>query len=192
MAPIVWKRALAYLIDILIVSLCLVVVQFFITYQSFSAETNRIISDLVAGDIAPRQYFVQIAEVYQKIDLHNFGLNVINLVLIIIFFIIVPLFKEQTIGQMINGIKIQSAKLTFGQLFIRAIVVNSILISIISLALVYFITPLAYLMLLFFLGLIQFALVIKSVFMILLNEDHRGLQDIWSKTRIVFKEEEDA
>ncbi len=189
MATIVWKRALAFLIDSLIVSLLLVIVYFFIPYHDYSNELSKIVNQLLRDEISVQTYFIEMAEVYQTAQQADLGLGIINFVLVVIFFMIIPYFREKTIGQAINGIKIKSDKLTLWQLFIRAIVVNSILITIISLTTVNLLAPLPYIILIFVLSIAQIVIVIKSIFMILLNDDRRGLQDIWSNTEIVFEEE---
>ncbi len=189
MKPIIWKRALAFLIDTLIISLILVIIYFFIPYHDYANELNKIIESLLRDEISVRTYFVEMANVYQTAQQKDILLGIINLFLVIVFFIIVPYFKSKTIGQAINGIKIKSKKLTIAQLFIRAIVVNSILVTIITLASVNLLTPIPYMVLVFVLSIVQLVIVVKSIFMILLNSDNRGLQDIWSNTEIVFEEE---
>ncbi len=190
MKPIVYKRGLAYLIDILIISLILIIIQIYMPEtKDYRDQSGLITESFIRNEIGEKQYIKQIANLSTEMDQANVYYTSVSMLLIVFFFIIIPKMKQKTIGQSLVGIKIKSDHLTLKQLFIRAAVVNALLYTMIGLLLLFAVSSFVYFAILSLLGIIQFIVNIKSIFMILLNKDSKGLQDIWSNTEIIFEEE---
>ncbi len=190
MKPIVYKRGLAYLIDILIISLIFIIIQIYMPKTNDYRDQIGLLNEaVIREEIGRRDYLSQLVELNYQVDLERGYETAISMLLLVFFFIIIPKINQKTIGQLLVGIKIKSDYLTLKQLFIRAVVVNGLLYTMIGLLLLFTVSSFVYFMVLSLLGIIQIIITIKSIFMILLNEDSKGLQDIWSNTEIIFEGE---
>lgn len=190
MEKIVYKRGLAYLIDISIISLLLLLALLIMpNTNDFRSEIGNLNETFLNEEISEKEYLNQLVTLNHQTDLEKKYETLLSISLIVFFFMIIPMKIKKTIGQLLVGIKIKSKNLNLKQLFIRAVVVNGLLYSIICVILMFFVSSIAYFSIITILGILQVIITIKSFFMILLNKDHKGLQDIWSNTEIVLEEE---
>ncbi len=191
MKQIIWKRALAFLIDSLIVSLLIIISQFFIEHQTFEKEINLLNDQLIREEITFNYYYQEVTEIYYQSFAQNMPNNILSIVFVVLIFMFMPLFLNKTIGMHVTSIKYQE-KIKLWQLFIRTAVIQGLVYSIIGVILIYFIKDQAYFITMGILGFFQLTILLASAFMVLLKEDNRGLQDILSKSLIVLEEEENA
>jgi uncharacterized RDD family membrane protein YckC len=183
-----FKRLFAYLIDMLILGL-----MFFILHNLLPTSTvvqvgnhNLAILEeqLLKEQITITEYLNQFISISYQVDKANIVHTGINILLIIIYFIIIPIItKGKTIGLYLMKLKIDG-KLSIFNLFIRNIITTGILYMIIYLILISFVDEKIYFYSITILGFIQFLLVIISTFMIIYRKDKKGLQDIFSNTEI--------
>lgn len=186
------ERFLSYVIDLLLIGIILFVFNFFFENPKIS-EYNLTLSQtfekFINHNIDADLYLETYAKTIHNIDKLNISLNVVNLILIVIFFIVIPYFnKNQTIGQKIMKVKItkeNNKKVTIIDLFLRAIVLTGIINLLVMLSTIFLQSSNLYLIISIFFGFIQFLLVIISGFMVLYKEDQLGFQDLISKTKII-------
>lgn len=138
------KRIIAYFIDILIVS---IVVTPFINikainpyiddYNKYYEEYTKLIEDANNGDIDTNsdEYKNQVIDLNYKIAEYKVINSSISVVSLIIYFVIIQYFlKGQTIGKKILKLKVVSNKdkeLNIGHYFVRSLILNNIIFSII-------------------------------------------------------------
>ncbi len=189
------KRIIAYIIDFIFISAILMIVSYFIPKNSNVEFLNKDINDLTEqalnGEITFSSYASEYSNYLSSIDSENVVYNVVSVIIIIIYYVIIPIIFKATLGQYIMKLEItreDAKKLNIFNTFIRSIVVDGLLYSIITIFLVQLVSSKIYLISLIILGFIQFILVITSLFMILYRHDKKGLQDILSKSVVIDNE----
>lgn len=186
------KRLSAYIIDLMFLGAILMIIYYFIPESDKSLELNYQLNNLnesvIKQEISFNNYLDKYADIIYNLDKERLIYNVINLILIFVYFVIVPLItKGITFGKYIMGIKIKpkKEKLTLTALIIRNIIVNGLGYTLLSIILLFIFPSNLYFIVLSILGIIQFLLVITSCFMIIYRKDLRGLEDIFSQTNVV-------
>ncbi len=187
------KRLLAYIIDIIIVGFVITIISKpFVDSKKIillNQELNGINESILSSDTESEENFKKYAEIVKEIDLENVVSNIITIIMILIYFVFLPYYKNgQTLGLMILKTKIvakDESSLTINQLMIRNFILNGLLYLGICLTFLYLFSGLTYFILVSILAFIQIVLVITSLFMILYRKDKRGLQDILSETKII-------
>ena len=189
------KRGLAYIIDFLFITSIFMIIDYFLIKidDTFIMENiNNITEGFLENKISFKTFLEEYSIYLNELDKKNIIYNSINVCLMILYFVIIPVItKGKTLGKHILKIKIEkinNKKLNIFDTFIRSIINVGILYSIISIIILYLVKPDIYLIILIILGIIQFLLVITSVFMILYSHDKSGLQDILSRSIVVDKE----
>lgn len=176
-------QAKAYIIDITITIIILFLFSLF-----FSADTtilNEKMDDITLKyaslDIDFTTYMEKQSEIYKQIDTMNIMNFIFDIILIIIYFIIVPYFnKGQTIGKKIMKIKLNNMSLW--KLFIRSLILNGLFYMIFVLFLILLIPDNLYFTAITLLGIIQIILFLGSIIIQMIRKDKRGLHDLITNT----------
>lgn len=188
-----WKRFTAYMLDILLLWIALFIVELIIPRSDLYFETDRALTliseNFVIGKISLSTFLNGYADLIRIADKEQVFLSLANVVFILIYFCGIPYFFDgQTIGKKLMGIKIarkDNECLTLNSLLIRNIIINGLGSLLISLVCIFILPGRLYFVVTSIFGIIQILLVIISGFMVLYRKDKRGLQDIFSKTRVV-------
>ena len=186
------KRFGAYLIDLLLLGLVLMVINFFIKQSDVIPTLNIDLANLneqyLKNEISVNEYFNSYSSIIYRLDYERANQVGINILIILIYFVIIPVInKGKTFGLYIVGYKLSGVEkeVSINKLFIRNLISNGILYSLGSLFAVYLLKDTSYFICIIILGIIQILLVIISAFMITYRKDKKGLQDILSKTEII-------
>ena len=92
------RRFFAYLIDMFIIALALFLLKQVIPTNKYEIELNNLNEDLLEEKISYEDYFNQFKVLTHNIDKTNIGINVVNTILLIVIFIVVPFVNNgQTI-----------------------------------------------------------------------------------------------
>lgn len=189
------KRLIAYIIDFVFVMAILMIISYFIpqgNIQELNENINDLTEQVLNNEISFKTYFEEYSIYLSEIDKNNLIFNISNFICIFVYYIIVPLiWKGKTFGKSIMKLQIvpkNGKKLNIFHLIARNIIDMALLYLLVTLFLVEIINSSYYLYLLIILGIIQFILVIISVFMILYRHDRQGLQDILSNSNVITKE----
>ena len=182
------KRASAYLIDliVIIIILSLVSLIYHPDVSSLNANMDNITVEYANKDITFTEYITELSSIYKQMDITNIFLNLINVLIIIIYFIIYPYLNDgKTIGKKLMHIEVRNQSnqpLSLVSLFVRNLVINGLLylLAVIICSLIvpenlYFGTITA-------LGIIQIGLLLTSIIMVLYRKDKKGLHDLIAKT----------
>ncbi len=182
------KRASAYLIDliIIIIILSLVSLIYHPDVSSLNANMDNITVEYANKDITFTEYITELSSIYKQMDITNIFLNLINVLIIIIYFIIYPYLNDgKTIGKKLMHIEVRNQSnqpLSLVSLFVRNLVINGLLylLAVIICSLIvpenlYFGTITA-------LGIIQIGFLLTSIIMALYRKDKKGLHDLIAKT----------
>lgn len=189
------KRFLAYLIDIIIVGIVMGIISAIFTTKNATVLSNQFLElneQVINTKLDFGIYYSRVADITLSLDRENFMINIINCVIIILYFVVLPLYKNgQTLGKKIFKIKIvreDKEDLTANELIIRNIVVNGLLNTFLAFCLVFLLSGFEYFTITSILGFIQFVLVVVSACMIIFRKDKKGLHDIITKTKVVYEE----
>ncbi len=189
------KRFLAYLIDIILVGTIMGIISAIFTTKNATVLSNQFLElneQVINTKLDFGIYYSRVADITLSLDRENFMINIINCVIIILYFVVLPLYKNgQTLGKKIFKIKIvreDQEDLTANELIIRNIVVNGLLNTFLAFCLVFLLSGFEYFTITSILGFIQFVLVVVSVCMIIFRKDKKGLHDIITKTKVVYEE----
>lgn len=182
------KRVFAYIIDMLLLLLIIGIPSFFFNENlDNSIRINN--ENYVNGALSFNEFFANASDLYQNQDKMKVEFYIINIIYIIGYFIILPLYNNgSTLGKKLMGIKVEASynqKLTFKNLFIRNLVINGLLYLVMIVLTLYILPPKAYFILGMITGIIQITLVIISIFMVLYRQDKRGIHDLLAHTKVV-------
>lgn len=189
------RRLIAYLIDFAFIAAILMILANFIPksadFDFLNQDMNALTEQAMNNEITFESYLREYTNYLREIDKVNVLYNSISLIIIIIYYSIIPIFTSCTLGKYIMKLRIErkdKKNLNFYNLILRSIIDQGLLLSLITIIMAQLVSNKTYLITIFILGIIQILLVIISGFMILYRRDARGLQDIISNSKIVKKE----
>lgn len=195
--PVSYKRVLAYLLDIVIITLVATLLTMFIPtsqeYQQKSNELTEVMESFTEGEITQDEYLEKVNDISYVINKETVSTSIVTVVLTTIYFVVVAYYMEgQTLGKRIMKLKVVSTddnKLSMNKLLVRSLIVDSILMNIISIVTILLMTKSMYLQTYDTITTIFGAIYIVIFSMILFREDGRGLHDIIAKTKVISTEE---
>lgn len=187
------KRVIAYSIDIFILCVFLgmsaMMTKVTENEKVLRLELSEINEKAVSHDIGITNYLFHFSEIQQDLDKENIVSGMINLIFILIYFVLIPYFMEgKTFGKYMMKIRVVSmdeSEASLKSLFLRNVILNGLLYSILSLLFIYLIPGMTYFFMITILGIIQFTLVILSAFMVLYRKDGIGLHEKISHTKVI-------
>lgn len=186
------KRFGAYFIDVMLVSFVMSIVSLFLTTENvykLNEEYMTLNETLLNENMELSVYYNRIADISLSLDKENFLINIINCVIIILYFVVLPLYKNgQTLGKKLFKIKVvreDNEDLNANELILRNVIVNGLLNTFIAFCLVFLLSEFEYFTIVSILGFAQTILIIVSALMIIFRKDKKGLQDIITKTHVI-------
>lgn len=189
------KRVIAYIIDFIFIAAILMILSYFIprstNFDFLNSDMNTLTEQAMNNEITFEAYLREYSNYLSEVDKENVLYNSISFIILVIYYVIIPIFTGCTLGKYIMKLKIKqkdNKKLSILNTFIRSIIDIGLVISLITVFLVQIVSAKTYFMVLIILFFIQIILVIISGFMILYRKDKRSLSDILSETNIVTRE----
>lgn len=187
------KRILAYLIDIILVFIIVILLEALLPKNNNIEILNRELNDTTdqyfSKQINFSVYFNQTALIFKDLDEARIMYSVINAVLIFIYFIFIPYFFDgKTIGKKILKIKTirnDQECLSLKNLVVKNMIDTGLMYMLFSLMLIYILPGTSYFTFTLFLSIFQIGLMIASFVMIIKRKDKRGLNDILSGTKVI-------
>lgn len=188
------RRLIAYIIDLALLSILVTLTLVIFPndkkeIKQINNNINIITEDLLNNKIDNSQYLNMYAKYNYKLEKKQIKTNVLNLIYIIFLYILVPFFAGgQTIGKIVTKIKIvneDNTDIQFNKLIIRSLFVNFLIYPIVTIPLIYLFSAKIYFILSLFLILIEFLLVLFTIFMVLYRHDRKGIHDILTKTKVI-------
>lgn len=185
------RRAAAYLFDMIILIGILTLASFFIPESHniavLNQEFNNVNDLLFSNSISLGSYLTRVASIMQDLDKERILYSLINAIYIIIYFVIIPWKTHKTFGMYLMGISYHAKdeQISLDDLLVRSMITCGLLYLLASLVLIYVLPSMIYFITNSIFAIIQISLVVISFFMVLYRKDHRGLQDLWSRTIII-------
>lgn len=187
------QRLIALIIDLMIVGVIVNLISTpFINQEKnekLMNETKKIMDNYKNGDISLNVYFNQVKDINYELSRINGITTLIEIVVLILYFIVFQFYnKGQTLGKKIMKIRVinkDSNELTMNNILLRSLIINSILFNMIVLGFITFLSKDMYLYGVYSFQIIQYLIVIISVFMILFGKESIGLHDLIGHTKVV-------
>ena len=190
------RRFTSYIIDVLIISMVLSLVSMVIpenkTVTKLNEELLKANSEYLESenisDEAMEAYLEKTAPLTYQIDKNNFLTSILGIVVYILYYVVFQYKNNgQTFGKKLMGIKVikDDGELTINDFIFRSFIINTILFNIIILILLFTTNDMTYVYGVSIISIIQFIVMIVTVFMILLRKDKKALQDVVTKTRVI-------
>ncbi|MCI5966954.1 MAG: RDD family protein [Tenericutes bacterium] len=191
--PYFFPRAIAYIIDVLLVSIVCTGVLLLIpkndTYEQYYKEYEQIQSDFISEKIDSREYLDKSKDIIYGLNSNNVISMIVEVVLIILYFIVFQFYnKGQTLGKKLMKIRVVSVKngeLSLDQVTYRALIVNSILFNILAIGAVLFAGKSYYYYAYSGIQLLSSTVFFITILMILFRKDGRGLHDVIAGTKVI-------
>ena len=187
------QRIIAYMIDIIIVSIISSIITLGIPrsrlYNETKKDTERILGEYIDNKMNMNEATDSFFENQYILSKENVPVAIIELTLTIGYFVLFAYYnKGQTIGKKyahIRVVTIEGEDVNYSQLFGRTLIINGCLLSIISLALIGIINSNQYANTIGLMGLVQSILTLCAIVMVARRSDKRGLHDILFKTKVI-------
>lgn len=184
------RRLVAYLFDMMVLMGILMLIYYFLPESHnitvLNQEFDHVNDLLFSNNISFGSYLTRVASIMHELDKERILYSLINAVYIIVYFVIIPFKTKKTFGMYLMGLKYESkdGKFSVDDLLVRSMITCGLLYLLASLVLIYVLPSIAYFLTNIIFAIIQISLVVISFFMVLYRKDHRGLQDLWSRTVI--------
>ena len=187
------QRVLAFLIDLVLLSMITSLITMFIpmndTATKLYEEQNRVLEDYVAGNVPMEEYVNQMFDLGYDISKQTVIISIVGVVISLLYYVVYPCYNNgQTFGKKLMKIKIKKTndkELSMNDLLIRSMINNSILVNIITIALVLFLSKDLYLSMSSLLSSVQSLVLIISLIMIAFTKNAQGLHDKVVHTEVV-------
>lgn len=193
------KRIMAYIIDVLILT---IVFSVFINFKIFNpyidkyndtyTEYTNLIEDANAGEIETDtdEYANKIIDLNYRLNRYKVVSSSISTAGFLIYFGILQFFlKGQTIGKKIMKIKViankENKKLNIGNYIIRSLILNNIIINLVFIIGAYIFDKSTYYYVSLAATYIQIVIMAAIILMVMLRKDNRGLHDMLAGTKVI-------
>lgn len=185
------KRLVAYLFDLILITVITSIVFIFIPVKKtnkIEANMDTLVEQYANKKISGVSYFMQMSMLEKEKSEGEIVKISVNVVLLILYYIVVPFFNQaSTFGMQILHLKIEGKdkKISLLSLFIRALLMDGLLSTLLLFFGIYVVNSKFYLSYVSILILLQLLALIVNYFMIKYRKDALGLSDILSRSTII-------
>lgn len=186
------QRFGAFVIDFMIVFFVVsLIASLFIDQKvtdSLVSQSNNLMNNYVNEKIDTNSFISQYSVLSYKIARNNGGLSLTMIVVNVLYFIVFQLYnKGQTIGKSLFKIRVISndGELEMNQMLFRGLIANSILMELISFAIMLFCKNDVYFYSVGVIEIMQYLIMFVSMIMILNHKDGRALHDKVVNTSVI-------
>ena len=191
-----YKRVLAYLVDVMIISFVSLLLTYFVptseNYNKLNKEFETLTIDYRNQEVTMEEYLEKGTDINYQLNKEGVPQTIVSTVLSIIYFVVLAYFMNgETLGKKLMKIKITSnndKKLTMNNYLIRALVIDSVLMNIITIITILLFSKDIYLTSYNIISYVFSFVYIVSLAMILFSKNWRGLQDILANTKVISTE----
>ena len=191
--PATYKRAIAYIIDLLIVTLLSGILAVVFTnnkaYEKDSEKLMDLTKKLTSGEIDEKGYYEEFDSLNYELTKDSVAVTAITCGVSIIYYAILCYYCHGiTLGKYIMKIKIVSnngKKLNLGNYLLRCLVINMVLSNVLSIVLVETLSKSSFITIYSKVSNGFTLLMLLSFILIMYREDGRGIEDFMGNTRII-------
>lgn len=195
------KRIVAYIIDILIVTVVVSAISMIPRIDPYKKDYEKayneyldIVSD--AQNENSVDYKDRIIELNYDIYKYRVVSNIISVISLVGYFgILQMVMNGQTVGKKVLKIKVVSnngKKLNFGNYFLRTLILNNIFFTVINMIAVYILKGSNFYYFTYIVNMLQSTIYMILIIMMVLRKDNRGLHDLLAGTKVIDVGSEDV
>ncbi len=204
MKNVTFRRLGAYLIDLVIIGILGIGISYFPILQENEKEYEAVYQEVLQlydsysnNEITSNEYQEKYMNMSYDLYRSNYLYTIVQLVIILLYFTFVPYFMNgQTFGKKVMKIQVISVneqkKVGGISYFLRAIIQNNILITVIQIVILFTFTKDNYYMFYNNVNMVGYILLYFIVFLVLVRKDSRGLHDLLAGTQVIFVSNENA
>ncbi len=187
------QRFIAFILDIFIISSIASLISYpFLDAKSINKlnnESNELIEKYTAKEIDMNTYAAEVKSIGYQLSQKQGVVSLVTLFLSVLYFIVYQYYNNgQTVGKKLMKIKVSSStgkELTMNSFIFRSLIINSILVDMISFAIVVFGNEMAYFYGVAICGIIKYTLLLICGFMAMWSKSGMGLHDRIAHTTVV-------
>ena len=187
------QRFIAFLLDIFILSSIASLISYpFLDAKSIdklNKNSSEVIEKYTTGEIDMDTYVDEVKGISYQLSQKQGVVSLVTLFLAVLYFIVYQYYNNgQTIGKKLMKIKVVSStdkEITMDSCIFRSLIVNSILVDMISFAIVIFGNETAYFYGVAICGIIKYTLLLICGFMVMWSKSGLGLHDRIAHTTVV-------
>ena len=187
------QRFIAFLLDIFILSSIASLISYpFLDAKSIdklNKNSSEVIEKYTTGEIDMDTYVDEVKGISYQLSQKQGVVSLVTLSLAVLYFIVYQYYNNgQTIGKKLMKIKVVSStdkEITMNSFIFRSLIVNSILVDMISFAIVIFGNETAYFYGVAICGIIKYTLLLICGFMVMWSKSGLGLHDRIAHTTVV-------
>ena len=193
MKPASFKRILAYMIDIFVITCLTTLITYFIPenkeYNASLKEYTDLIKEYSNENISKKDFLESTNNIVYKMNKESIPTTIVTTVLSLGYFVVLAYFMNgQTLGKKIMKLQIISDnnnKLTMNNYLLRGFLFNSILMNILGIIAIIFLNKTTYITTNDIITYIFSGLYIITFGLILFRQDGRGLHDLIAHTKVI-------
>ena len=187
------QRFIAFLLDIFILSSIASLISYpFLDAKSIDTlnkNSSEVIEKYTTGEIDMDTYVDEVKGISYQLSQKQGVVSLVTLFLAVLYFIVYQYYNNgQTIGKKLMKIKVVSStdkEITMDSFIFRSLIVNSILVDMISFAIVIFGNETVYFYGVAICGIIKYTLLLICGFMVMWSKSGLGLHDRIAHTTVV-------
>ena len=187
------QRFIAFLLDIFILSSIASLISYpFLDAKSIdklNKNSSEVIEKYTTGEIDMDTYVDEVKGISYQLSQKQGVVSLVTLFLAVLYFIVYQYYNNgQAIGKKLMKIKVVSStdkEITMDSFIFRSLIVNSILVDMISFAIVIFGNETAYFYGVAICGIIKYTLLLICGFMVMWSKSGLGLHDRIAHTTVV-------
>lgn len=194
MNNIVLRRIFAYVIDILIINLIVSVVGAIVpvsdNYEKLNNELISINEQYLNSEIDDNTYLSLVYNTEYDLKKESIPISIISVVISLLYFVVLPFYNNgKTVGKMLNHIKVvksDGTDMIMNDYVVRALINNSIFISLAELLLIFVLNSSKILVITsVVLTYINLLVLFISLILIIFSKKRCGIHDIICKSEVV-------
>ena len=193
MKPKMYKRFVAYFIDIIVVTLLsgLITVIFTDTtkYDATNKEVLEVTRQMLEDKENAEKYTERLVELNYDLTVNSVNVTIITIGVTLVYFVIMSYFCHGiTLGKYIMKIKIvgnNDKELNIFNYFLRSLIINNVLSNLASIIMVYSLSKSDFIKYGDKISNIFTILLITTLILMMYREDGRGLHDLIGSTKVV-------
>lgn len=187
------KRIIAFVIDIVIVSLVVSLINLLPIdpYQDKYKDTYEKYNEVVrkSTEDGSHDYKDEIIELNYEVYKYRTYSSVFSAAALILYFGVLPLVMNgQTLGKKVMKLRVVSyndKKLNFWKYLIRIVILNNIWLSLINVGAVYIVSGVKFYYVTYVISMISSLVYMLNLIMVMFRKDNRGLHDMVAGTKVI-------